>query len=258
MNKIIRKINGYRRLIVVKHTIFSVGISLIAMCVAGEGRPSIYVVSWLLVAIIGAVIGGSATNAVVDMEVYKEEDIYDRKIPTGLINKQEGILLASIGYSIMVLASKMISDLCLVLSPIAIILLIAYANLKKITWTRHFILGIVSASAPIGVCIAITGKITILPISFGIINMLWISASDIMYSIRRYDFNIKNGIHSFATSFGIEKSIAISVVIYTVALSILADIVVMAERLGLVCYVVISIFILISYSSNGTIVYKKK
>lgn len=249
--KIIKKMNYYRSLIMVKHTIFSLWLSLIVMLLVSNGMPSPYVIIWIVIAIIGAIIGAGATNRVVDMDIDKEDtNKNNRVIPIGLINKREGIIFAALGFSIMVLASQMLNELCLILSPVAIALLIFHAYSKRFTWACHIILGIISSAAPVGVSIAITGGISFVCIFLSIANILWVTASDIIYSVKSYDFNIKNGIYSIPTKFGVEKSMQLAACMHIIAIAITIDVLFISHDLGLIYYIGVCLFMSVLYSRN--------
>lgn len=255
MKKIINKANNIRKIVMVKHTIYSLIMALVIMVVVNETLPRLYTTFWIIIALVGAVIGGSATNAVVDMENDKENPLKaNRGMSSGIVNKTEGIILAIIGYLIMILSSIMLNEICLILSPLAVMMLVIQAYSKRFTWGCHFCLGLVSSAAPVGVWIACTGNISIIAVVMGIGNMLWVTASDIVYSIKSYEFNMKNGNPTIPTKFGVENSIIISRAIYCIATIVLIVVGLISTKLGLLYYVMLIILICTITKTNRGIV----
>lgn len=219
MNKIIKKVNEYGKLIIIKHAVFSIVASLIAIICSVNELPTKYTIIWTIMAIIGAVVGGNSVNKVVDMKINKQPiNKINGLLTTELINKQEGIIFALIGFTILVLSSNMLNKLCLKLSPIAIILLIIQPYAKKFTYASHLLLGFVCGAVPIGAGIAISGKITIVAIVIGIISVIWVTASDIIYTIKDYDYNKINNIYSLSNRFGVKKAIKIAAYMHGISI----------------------------------------
>lgn len=255
LNLIEKRFDEYIKLIGVKHVIFSLAAGLTVMVAIRDELPSAYIMVWLLIGVIGAIIGGNAISKVSDMGIENRDLVkYNGELYKGLINKKEGLIFGAMGFSIIILSGQMINDLCLVLSPVAIALLIVNAYSERFTWACHFMLGIVSSSVPIAVSIAITGGIAKLVIFIGIANFLWVSASDIIYSIKKYDFNIKNGIYSIPTSFGVEVSIKIALLLYFMAIIMIIYIGEISSKLGVIYYLCVIGFIIKYYSDYRSII----
>ncbi|MGL5353483.1 MAG: UbiA family prenyltransferase, partial [Clostridium sp.] len=162
------------------------------------------------------------------------------------------------GYLVMILASVMLNETCIILSPVAVIILIVQAYSKRFTWGCHFFLGIATSAAPIGVWIACAGKVSLIAILIGIGNMLWITASDIVYSIKSYEFNVKNGNPSMTTRFGVENSIKIARGIYYIATIVLVSVGLISNKLGLLYYIMLIILIGTIFKTNIGIVFEYK
>lgn len=245
MNKVIEKAHDYGVLVMFSHTIFSLSFALISMLLASKGLPSLYTVFWILVAFMGARTGANAINRVIDAEIdAKNPRTAIRQLPQGLLKKKEVIAFTAVCFLIMVIAAAMLNPLCVILSPIALFLLIIYSYTKRFTWACHLVLGITSAAAPVGAWIAITGKLSWLPLFIGAANTLWVAGFDIIYGSQDYEFDTANGIHSIPARFGVRNALYISTIFHIVTLGLLFIVGALSNQLGFIYYtglVIISI-----------------
>lgn len=246
LRKIFKKINDYGVLVMFSHTIFSLSFALISMLLAGEGKLKPMVIFWILVAFMGARTGANALNRVIDAEIdARNPRTATRQLPQGLMNKKEILMFVAICFGIMVFAAWKLNTICLILSPIALFLMIIYSYTKRFTWMCHLVLGVTSAAAPVGAWLAVTGKISLIPLVMGAANTLWVAGFDIIYGAQDYDFDTKNGIHSIPARFGVENALKISSVFHILAVIFLFIVGVLSPELGIIYYIGLSINIVL-------------
>ncbi len=184
LSKVKNKILDYGTLVMFSHTIFSLSFALISMLLAGDSKLDFRTIFWIIIAFLGARTGANALNRVIDAEIdAKNPRTATRQIPQGLMNKKEILVFVVICFGIMVLAAAKLNTICLLLSPIALFLMTIYSYTKRFTWACHLVLGVTSAAAPVGAWIAVTGKITLLPLIMGAANTLWVAGFDIIYGV---------------------------------------------------------------------------
>ncbi|ERK28595.1 MULTISPECIES: UbiA-like polyprenyltransferase [Clostridium] len=242
LNKAIKKAHDYGVLVMFSHTIFSLSFALISMLLASKGLPSPYVIFWILVAFMGARTGANAINRVIDAEIDKKNPrTATRQLPQGLMKKKEVILFSSLCFLVMIIGAYMLNPLCLILSPIALFLLIIYSYTKRFTWACHLVLGITSAAAPVGAWLAVTGKISWLPLFIGAANTLWVAGFDIIYGSQDYDFDTANGINSIPARFGVKNALHIAAFFHAITLVILIIVGLLSPQLGLIYFIGIGI-----------------
>lgn len=242
LNKAIKKAYDYGVLVMFSHTIFSLSFALISMLLASKGLPSPYVIFWILVAFMGARTGANAINRVIDAEIDKKNPrTATRQLPQGLMKKKEVILFSSLCFLVMIIGAYMLNPLCLILSPIALFLLIIYSYTKRFTWACHLVLGITSAAAPVGAWLAVTGKISWLPLFIGAANTLWVAGFDIIYGSQDYDFDTANGINSIPARFGVKNALHIAAFFHAITLVILIIVGLLSPQLGLIYFIGIGI-----------------
>ena len=237
IKKIGKKINDYGVLVMFSHTIFSLSFALISMLLAGNGKLNFRVIFWILVAFMSARTGANALNRVIDAEIdAKNPRTATRQLPQGLMNKKEILIFVVICFAIMVFAAWQLNTICFILSPIALFLMTIYSYRKRFTWMCHLVLGITSAAAPVGAWLAVTGKISLIPLAMGAANTLWVAGFDIIYGAQDYDFDTKNGIHSIPARFGVKNALHISSVFHVLAVIFLLMVGLLAPQLGIIYY----------------------
>lgn len=237
IKKAFKKINDYGVLVMFSHTIFSLSFALISMLLAGNGNLNFRVIFWVLVAFLAARTGGNAINRVIDAEIdAKNPRTATRQLPQGLMNKKEIIIFVIVCFGIMVFAAWQLNPICFILSPIALFLMTIYSYTKRFTWMCHLVLGITSAAAPVGAWLAVTGKISLIPLAMGAANTLWVAGFDIIYGAQDYDFDTQNGIHSIPARFGVKNALYISSAFHVLAVIFLLIVGLLAPQLGIIYY----------------------
>jgi 4-hydroxybenzoate polyprenyltransferase len=251
LNKAIEKVHDYGILVMFSHTIFSLSFALISMLLASKGLPSPYIIFWILVAFMGARTGANAINRVIDAEIdAKNPRTATRQLPQGLLKKREVIIFSAVCFLVMVIAAAMLNPLCLLLSPIGLFLMIIYSYTKRFTWACHLVLGVTSAAAPVGAWLAVTGKLSWLPLFMGAANTLWVAGFDIIYGSQDYDFDTKNGIHSIPAKFGVKNALHIAAFFHFLALGLLVVVGALSAELGLIYFIgliIISVLFIIEH-----------
>ncbi|MFD2414481.1 UbiA-like polyprenyltransferase [Paenibacillus rhizoplanae] len=205
------KMKMFSELVMFSHTLFSLPFAIISMVWAAGGWPSGHMMLWGLIALIGARNGANAFNRLVDRTFDGNNPrTAHRHLPQRLLAEKEVILFIIINYVLFIVASGMLNLLCLVLSPVAIVLISSYSYTKRFTFLSHLYLGFVIASAPIGAWFAVTGNIAFTPFVIGTVVMLWIAGFDIIYGTQDIEFDRKNGLWSIPSFFGLENALWIS------------------------------------------------
>jgi 4-hydroxybenzoate polyprenyltransferase len=251
LKKIKDKVLDYGTLVMFSHTIFSLSFALISMLIAGNKHLNFETIFWILIAFLGARTGANALNRVIDAEIdAKNPRTAVRQLPQGLMNKKEILVFVVICFLVMVFAAWRLNTICLILSPIALFLMIIYSYTKRFTWACHIVLGITSAAAPVGAWLAVTGKITLLPLVMGIANTVWVAGFDVIYGAQDYDFDTRNGIHSIPARFGVKNALLISRGFHVIALISLFVVGLLTPALGVIYYlglVIIAILFVIQH-----------
>lgn len=240
--KIISKIKEYGKLVMFSHTIFSLSFAAVSMVLAAKGLPKLSTMFWILVCFMAARTGANAINRVIDAEIdARNPRTATRQIPSGEVKKFEVIIFAGICFLIMFLGAFKLNWICLLLSPIALFLMIAYSYTKRFTFLCHLILGVTCACAPVGAWLAVTGKIAFIPLIMGVANTLWVAGFDIIYGSQDYEFDKANGLHSIPAQFGVKNALLISMVFHIITLLCLLIIGMLLQELSVIYYIGLAI-----------------
>jgi 4-hydroxybenzoate polyprenyltransferase len=206
--KMIYKGKQFGELVMFSHTLFSLPFAVISMVWAAEGWPSGWIMTWGLIALVAARNGANAFNRLADRWFDEQNPrTASRHLPQRLLKTREVAIFIAINYLIFILAASMLNILCMVLSPVAILLITVYSYTKRFTWLSHLYLGFVIASAPIGAWFAVTGQFAFTPFVLGTVVMLWIAGFDIIYGTQDIEFDRKHGLWSIPSFFGLKSAL---------------------------------------------------
>ena len=226
----------YFSFVKIEHTLFSLpviyaGMALGYLAIIQNGEPiptasSLWMIGiWILVAATGARTVGFAMNRIVDRHIdARNPRTAIRDLPSGKMNLNQayGVLVA--GLILYLIAAFQLNSLCLLLSPIPLIVFCIYPFLKRYTIFSHFGVGLSLALGPLGGYFAVRPRIdiTILPIVFlTLFTWLWVSGFDIIYSISDEEFDKREGLFSFPSRFGKIKALKYSGLIHAIAFALL-------------------------------------
>lgn len=201
--KVKAKLKLYGELVMFSHTLFSLPFALMAMLLAAKGLPDLGTLFWILVALFAGRNGANALNRYVDAQIDGQNPrTKSRHIPSGSVKRKEALILTIVCYVIFVLAAAMINTLCLILSPVALVLFTGYSYTKRFTWLCHMILGITCAGAPVGAWLAVTGRFAFAPLAIAAVVTLWVAGFDIIYGTQDIAFDRMTGLFSIPARFG--------------------------------------------------------
>ncbi len=181
---------------------------------------------WILAAATGARTVGFAMNRIVDRHIdARNPRTAIRDLPSGRMNIRQayGVLIA--GVILYLLAASQLNSLCLLLSPIPLVVFCAYPFLKRFTVFSHFGVGLSLALGPLGGYFAVRPLIdsAIIPVLFlTLFTWLWVSGFDIIYSTSDEEFDKREGLFSFPSRFGKKKALQYSGILHAIAFGLLA------------------------------------
>jgi len=235
------KIKNYLELIKVEHTVFALPFALTSALIAAGGLPSLYQILWITVALFGARTAAMSLNRLIDAEIdAKNPRTANRHIPRGVVKKSEALLLALIGFGVMVYAAYKLNPLAFKLSPIAIFVLTLYSFTKRFTALCHIVLGIAIALAPLGAWVAVKGTIDLPALILSGSVAFWVAGFDIIYALQDVEFDRKMGLFSIPARLGVERALLLSRLFHLLTLIGLIAVGVM-EGLGFFYYLGLAI-----------------
>jgi len=195
------------RMIKWEHTVFALPFALIGLLVASGGSPEWVTLFWILVAMVGARSSAMAFNRLVDHRIDAANPrTASRELPSGALARLP-VLVFTLGTALLlVIAAWQLNEICLRLSPAALVLIWLYSLTKRFTAFAHLFLGLALGIAPLGAWLAVTGSFALFPVLLGIGVMTWVAGFDILYSCQDLEFDRSAGLHSIPARWGADKA----------------------------------------------------
>lgn len=224
MNAFVKRIGNYLSLVRFSHTIFAMPFALLGFFTALNTEGYNFTWRLIILVLLCMVFARNAAmgfNRYVD---YKFDSINPRtakrEIPSGIISPRSALLFVIINSILFIAAAAFINRLTMFLSPLALIIILAYSLTKRFTSLSHFILGLALSLAPLGAYISVTGKFGLQPILYSFVVLCWVSGFDIIYSLQDSEFDIKNKLLSIPVRLGMKKSLMISALLHLLAVAL--------------------------------------
>jgi 4-hydroxybenzoate polyprenyltransferase len=199
-------------MIKIEHTLFALPFAFLGAVIAARGLPTWDRVLWIVMAMVGARSAAMAFNRLVDREFDASNPRTKmRAIPAGLLSARFVVVFIVASSALFFVAAYMLNRLTLILSPVALVSVLAYSYTKRITSLSHLVLGWCLSIAPTGAWIAVRGTIdSPAPLLLSLAVMLWTSGFDIIYACQDHDFDAQAGLHSIPRRFGVAQALLIS------------------------------------------------
>jgi len=224
MAGIFNKIATTLEMIKWEHSIFALPFALTAMLLATNGLPGWRVVVWILVAMVAARSSAMAFNRWADAELDAVNPrTSNRAIPAGLLSKRFVLGFAVVAAAVFILAAAELNRLTLLLSPVALIVLLGYSYLKRLTRFSHLGLGLALGLAPAAAWIAVRGSLDARILALTVAVMLWAAGFDVLYSCQDMDHDRTAGLRSLPQAHGLVAAFWIARLLHLAALAALGS-----------------------------------
>jgi 4-hydroxybenzoate polyprenyltransferase len=224
----------YLRFIKFEHTLFSLPLIFSGTILAKGFDLPLRIYLLILLAGIGARALSLSLNRIIDRWIdQRNPRTKERELPSRIISFGEAWVVSLFGLFIYLLSAYLISPVCLLLSPIPVLVFLIYPHMKRFTLLSHFGVGLGLSMAPLGGWLAavfagvelpITNYQSILsipyllpPILLGLFTLFWVSGFDIIYSTLDEEFDRKEGLYSMPAVLGRKKALNISAILHLLA-----------------------------------------
>ncbi|WP_459897162.1 UbiA-like polyprenyltransferase [Desulfurobacterium crinifex] len=235
--KMLERIKVYMEMIKVEHTVFALPFALTSALVAAHGFPTLYQTFWIVVALFGARTAAMSLNRLIDAEIdAKNPRTANRHIPRGIVKKSEALILAIVGFVLMIYSAYKLNPLAFKLSPVAVSVLVLYSFTKRFTYLCHIVLGVAIALAPLGAWIVVKGSVSLSAFILSFSVGLWVTGFDIIYALQDVEFDRKEGLYSIPAVLGDERALILSKLFHILTLIGLIGVGVL-ENLGFWYYI---------------------
>jgi len=133
-----------------------------------------------------------------------------REIPSGIITPKNAMVFTGANCLLFISCTYFINNICFLLSPVALAIVLGYSYTKRFTPLCHLILGLGLSLAPIGAYLAVTGLFHWLPLFFSLAVIFWVSGFDIIYALQDEEFDKSQNLYSIPAWLGKTKALRVS------------------------------------------------
>jgi 4-hydroxybenzoate polyprenyltransferase len=194
----------YARLVKIEHTVFALPFAYVGAFLAVGAVPSAHDLLWITVAMAGARSLAMALNRLVDAELdARNPRTATRELVTGALSRASVVAFCAGSLALFLVAVWQLDPLVRWLWPIPVIAFVVYPYLKRFTWLCHLWLGAADGLAPVGAWAAIRGDLGWQAWALGAAVTFWVAGFDLFYALFDLDVDRREGLHSWATRFGV-------------------------------------------------------
>ena len=209
----------------IEHTLFSLPLIYSGVLLGSEGViPPLRILFLVLTAAMGARTAAFALNRIIDREIDRRNPrTASRDLPSGRMTLWEASWVLAAGLLLYFGSAYMISDFCVTLSPIPLVIFIVYPTMKRYTPLAHFGVGLGLAMGPLGGWFAGSPSFDNLldPVLLSLFALFWVAGFDIIYSTLDEDFDRKESLYSFPARFGRRRALGFSALFHGIAFVLL-------------------------------------
>lgn len=231
-----------------EHSIFALPFALTGAVLAAGGWPSLRVLCWIVVCMVGARSAAMAFNRLADSEIDAANPrTATRALPKGELSKSFVLCFTILAAGVFFLGAAMLNRLTLELAPVALIVVLAYSYMKRITRWSHVVLGLALGIAPSAAWIAVRGSLSPRIILLTGIVILWVGGFDVLYACQDFEHDRKAGLNSVPQAFGLEGAFWIARLMH-LGMAVLLFVLLHAFGLGMIALVgMVLVIVLLAY-----------
>jgi len=194
-----------------EHSIFALPFALCCAMLAAGGWPTVWQLSWIIVAMVAARSAAMAFNRLADAEIDAiNPRTQTRALPSGALSRGFVGAFVTVACLVFVLAASQFNRLTLLLSPVALAIVLLYSYTKRFTRWSHLVLGFALGVAPTAAWIAVRGSLDPRILLLTAAVTFWVGGFDVLYACQDYDFDLRNQLHSIPRYLGIGPALLIA------------------------------------------------
>ena len=219
-----RRVLTYFSFVRFSHTVFALPFALTGALLAWRAQPFSWPqVFWIVVCMVSARSAAMGFNRLVDARFDAQNPRTSmRELPRGAMSTTEAVLFVAVSSVVFVYGASRLGTLCLILSPVALMIVFWYSLAKRVTSYTQLFLGLAMAVAPVGGWIAAGGREGLEPWLLGLAIGLWVGGFDILYACQDVEFDVRHGLRSIPTRFGVGPAIRLSRILHVATIVAMA------------------------------------
>ena len=218
------RLSTYASFVRFSHSVFALPFAFVGAILAARTTGFEWVrLVWITACMISARSAAMGFNRIADAGFdARNPRTASREIPAGRMSFAEARVFVAVSSLAFIVCSYPLGWTCFVLSPVALAIVFWYSLAKRVTSYTQAFLGLAMAVAPIGGWLAAGGTLQMEPLLLGLAIGCWVGGFDILYACQDVDIDLREGLHSIPTRFGVARAIAISRALHVVAVFALA------------------------------------
>lgn len=199
----------FGRMIKLSHSVFALPFAMAGAALAARSHGiEAQQLVWIVIAMVSARSAAMGFNRFADRAMDAENPrTRDRALPRGRIAPRAVALIVGACCALFVFSAYQLNELCLRLSPLALLVILSYSYFKRFTWATHLVLGLALGIAPMGAWIAVTGTFDPAPLWLAAAVLTWVAGFDIIYACQDYEFDVAQDVHSLPRRIGIRPAL---------------------------------------------------
>jgi 4-hydroxybenzoate polyprenyltransferase len=207
MENVLRSTRVTLEMIKWEHSVFALPFALTGAVLAAGGWPAWRVIGWIVVCMVSARSAAMAFNRFVDADLDAANPrTAMRALPKGELSRGFVLAFTIVACVVFVAGAAMLNRLTLELSPLALLVVLAYSYMKRLTRWSHVVLGLALGIAPAAAWIAVRGSLDARVLLLVGIVVLWVGAFDILYACQDFEHDRSVGLHSVPQAFGLNEA----------------------------------------------------
>ena len=194
-----------------EHSIFALPFALSGAVLAAGGWPPAMKLLWIVVAMVAARSAAMAFNRLVDGKLDAANPrTAMRALPAGALSAGFVAAFVAVSAAVFVGAAAMLNRLALELAPLALLVVLGYSLMKRVTRLSHVVLGLALGIAPAAAWIGIRGSLDWRVIVLTGLVLLWVGGFDVLYACQDFEHDRRVGLHSIPAAIGLEGAFAVA------------------------------------------------
>ena len=197
------------RMVKFSHSLFALPFAAsAAVLVSREARLDALRLLLVAAAVVTARTAAMTMNRIADLRYdARNPRTLRRELVTGEVSVAAAWALLLGSSAAFVAAAALLSPLAGWLSLPVLAVLLGYSFAKRFTWASQLWLGAAQALGPIGVAVALTGRVPAAAVALGLGVGAWIGGFDVFYALQDVEFDAGVGLRSIPARFGVRGAL---------------------------------------------------
>ena len=234
-----------------EHSVFALPFALTGAMLAANGWPSAAKLVLIAVCMVSARSAAMAFNRLADAKLDAANPrTAMRALPAGLLSSTFVLGFVIAACVVFLAGAALLNRLTLALAPVALVVVLGYSFMKRVTRWSHLVLGLALGIAPAAAWIAVRGTLDARALVLTALVMLWVGGFDVLYACQDFEHDRQVGLYSLPAAFGLEGAfwIARAMHVVMVLLALWLDRLFALGPLGYAGTVVVALLLLYEHS----------